>query len=115
MTSITYDNPSREVSCASTGGPTTSVIWNRSGPTYKNSKRIVNTIQAQYINTLTVPSSEELTDATESFTCLVSNSRGNSSRTLSLYQGENMLLVTLHYVVFMSLSLFCHVPAGNNI
>ena len=91
MTSITYDNSSREVTCASTGGPATSVIWNRSGPTYKNSKRIVNTIQARYINTLTVPSSEELTDATESFTCLVSNSRGNSSKTLSLYQGKSVM------------------------
>ena len=83
ISSLKYDSKSGVLTCESAGGPATLVTWNRTGPSYKQSQRIMNTSTAIYYNYLHINSSE-LMDYYGIFCCSVKNIRGNDTATITL-------------------------------
>ena len=85
--SLTYNTASGVLTCTSTGGPATDVTWNRGGQVYNQNKIVDDTVNGIYYNLLTITSSQ-ISDYTGSFTCIVRNTRGSSSRTTGEYKGK---------------------------
>ena len=76
------------LTCTSTGGPATAVTWRKNGAvvevdgtTYHQSQRVVDTRTATYENTL---SSNVDANFAGNFTCTVTNSRGSSTKSVTL-------------------------------
>ena len=76
------------LTCTSTGGPATTVTWRKNGAvvevdgtTYHQSQRVVNTRTATYESTL---SSNVDANFVGNFTCTVSNSKGSSTKSVTL-------------------------------
>ena len=83
-TSLGYDNHSRTLTCTSTGGPATNVTWMRDGTvvtlndTYRQTKRLVDTVEGTYQTVLTIDSSVSQSDIVGTYSCTVENARGRS-------------------------------------
>ena len=88
VTGLTFDNESRTLTCTSTGGAATTVIWRRDGvvitlnATHQQTKRLVHTVNGTYQTVLTIDSSVCLSDIVGTYSCTVENDRGESSRTV---------------------------------
>ena len=118
ISSITYNTTSGVVTCISTGGPATTVTWSRSGPSYQQSKIVVDTINATYHNLLSIKSFQVL-DYTGTFNCTVCNNRGSTFTNTAEFKGNFLInnigpfllhLYTLFYFVLIAIGLF-----GNHI
>ena len=95
---LRYDNQSRTLTCASYGGPATTVTWRRDGvvitlnATYQQTKRVVNAVWGVYQTVLTIDPSVVIVGT---YNCTVENARGRSSRIVII--GE---LISI-YALFM--------------
>jgi len=88
VTSLTYNNQSRTLTCTSTGGPATTVTWRRdevvitSNATHQETKRLVDPVTDTYQIVLTINQSFHWSDIVGIYTCTVKNDRGESSETV---------------------------------
>ena len=88
VTSLTYNDQSRTLTCTSTGGPATSVTWRRDGvvitlsATYQQTKRVVDPVNGTYQTVLTINPSGGWSDIVGTYTCTVENVRGEFSETV---------------------------------
>lgn len=88
ITSLMYNEFTLTLKCTSTGGPVTTVTWRKNGEEvgvdgtiYYQSQNVVNTTTAEYENTL---SSSDGANLVGTFTCTVTNSRGSSTKSVTL-------------------------------
>ena len=85
ITSLTYNDQTRTLTCTSTGGPATTVTWRRDGvvitlsATYQQTKRLVDANTSTYQTVLTISPSSDIVGT---YSCTVENDRGNSSGTV---------------------------------
>ena len=85
VTSLEYDQ-SRTLTCASTGGPATTVTWRRDGAaitlnaTHQQTKTITDNSTSTYQTVLTISQSVDQSDIPGLYSCTVENARGSSSR-----------------------------------
>ena len=88
VTSLTFNNQTRTLTCTSTGGPATNVTWRRDGvviklnATHQQTKRLVDSVNGTYQTVLTINSSVCQSDILGSYNCTVENDRGESSETV---------------------------------
>ena len=88
VTSLTYDDQSRTLTCTSTGGPATTVTWRRDGvvitlnDTHQQTKSVVDPVDGTYQTVLTINQSVRWIVGT--YRCTVKNSEGSSSKTVVL-------------------------------
>ena len=88
VTSLTFDDQSRTLTCTSTGGPATMVTWRRDGvviilnTTHQQTKRLVDSVNGTYQTVLTIEPSVGWSDIVGTYTCTVKNNRGESSETV---------------------------------
>jgi len=88
VTSLTFDDQSRTLTCTSTGGPATTVTWSRDGvvvtlnATYQQTQTIVDTVEGTYETVLTIDTSVSWSDIVGTYNCTVENDRGESSGTV---------------------------------
>ena len=83
---LSYSRSSATLTCATTGGPATTVTWSKdtipispSSSTYQQSQRVMDTTTSTYLNLLTITSTN-VRDYNGSFSCLVTtNDRAGSS------------------------------------
>ena len=84
-----YDGASQTVTCTTSGGPATDVTWFKdnekitmtsSGGLYEHSRVITNTTRATYENRLRIVDKSSKVAGT--YTCEVTNSRGNTKKNL---------------------------------
>ena len=98
VTSLTFDNTSRTLTCTSTGGPATNVTWRRDGvlitlnATYQQTKRLVDHVNGTYQTVLTIRQSVSQDDIVGTYNCTVENVRGESSETV-VVPGETLTLL----------------------
>ena len=83
---LTFNKPT--LICTSTGGPATYVIWKKNqtevdGTMYQQSQIITNTVNAEYMTTLTLPMTS-IPDFDSTYECIVENSRGSGNASLKL-------------------------------
>ena len=72
------------LTCTSTGGPATTVSWQRDGVVVsRGTTELTDTVTATYTSTLTVTGRE-----TGSYSCVVANSRSTATSQMLLLQGE---------------------------
>ena len=85
MTALTAETPMFTLTCASSGGPATTVTWERDGvqlmddSEYSISQVVEDTVQAVYSNRLSVYG--RLTGV---YRCIVDNIRGGTNRVLDI-------------------------------
>ena len=88
VTSLTYNDQSRTLTCTSTGGPATTVTWRRDGVvltlngTHQQTKKLVDAVTSTYQTVLTINSSVDQSDIVGTYNCTVENDRGESSETV---------------------------------
>ena len=88
VTSLTFDDQSRTLTCTSTGGPATTVTWRRDGvvipvnATYQQTKKIADPVNSTYQTVLTIDTSVGWSDIVGTYNCTVKNDRGESSETV---------------------------------
>ena len=88
MTSLTYDEQSRTLTCTSTGGPATIVSWRRNGivinlgATYQQTKTLIDSATGTYQTVLTIDPSLHYSLVVGTYNCTVENDRGESSETV---------------------------------
>ena len=88
VTSLTFDDQSRTLTCTSTGGPATTVTWSRDGvvvtlnATYQQTQTIVDTVEGTYETVLTIDTSVSWSNIVGTYNCTVENARGESSGTV---------------------------------
>ena len=113
--SLNFDNQSRTLTCASTGGPATTVTWRRDGvvitlnDTHHQTKILVDAVNGTYQTVLTINFSVDWNDIVGTYNCTVHNDRGESSETV-VVPGETCSLGTLHtvhtnYIFFLTFQL----------
>ena len=99
VTSLTFDEQSRTLTCTSTGGPATNVTWRRDGvvitinATHQQTKRIVDPVEGIYQTVLTIHPSVGWSNIVGTYTCTVENVRGKSSETV-VVPGETRTFTT---------------------
>ena len=99
VTSLTFDDQSRTLTCTSTGGPATTVTWKRDGvvitlnTTYQQTKRLVDPGNGAYQTLLTIDPSVGWSDMVGTYSCTVENVRGESSETV-VVPGETRTFTT---------------------
>ena len=99
VTSLTFDDQSRTLTCTSTGGPAAIVTWRRNGvgitrnATHQKTKRVVDPVNGTYQTVLTINSSVDQSDIVGTYSCTVDNARGDSSETV-VVPGETYSLTT---------------------
>ena len=107
VTSLTYNNRSRTLTCTSTGGPATTVTWRRNGvvlgATYHQTKRLVDPVNGTYRTVLTIGSSVGLSGFVGNYNCTVENIRGTSS--MSVFVGKTYYHYSLP-ILLESIPLF---------
>ena len=92
VTSLTFDDQSKTLTCTSTGGPATTVTWRRDGvvitlnATYQQTKRLVDNVTSTYQTLLTIDTS--VGQIVGTYNCTVQNDRGESSETVVIPPGE---------------------------
>ena len=100
VTSLTYNNRSRTLTCTSTGGPATTVTWRRNGvaitlgATHLETKSLIDSVNGTYQTVLTIDSSVEPSGLVGNYNCTVQNIRGTSS--MSVFVGET-IITPCHY------------------
>ena len=88
VTSLTFDDQSRTLTCTSTGGPATTVTWRRDGivitlnDTHQQTKSVVDLGNGTYQTVLTIDPSVGYSDIVGTYNCTVENDRGGSSETV---------------------------------
>ena len=88
VTSLSYNDQSRTLTCTSTGGPATNVTWRRDGvvitlnATHQQTKRVVDPVNGTYQTVLTIDPSVGQSDIVGTYNCTVANDRGESSETV---------------------------------
>ena len=88
ITSLTYNDQSRTLTCTSTGGPATTVTWRRDemvialNATYQQTKSLVDPVTGTYQTVLTIDSSLDQRNIVGTYRCTVENDRGSSSETV---------------------------------
>ena len=88
VTSLTYDEQSRTLTCTSTGGPAATVTWRRDGVvitlggTYQQTKTLVDPVTGTYQTVLTIDPSLDQRSIEGTYSCTVENDRGVSSETV---------------------------------
>ena len=88
VTSLTFDDQSRTLTCTSTGGPAMIVTWRRDrvmitpNATYQQTKRLVDPVNGTYQTALTINSSVSRSDIVGTYICTVENDREESSETV---------------------------------
>ena len=93
ITSLTYNDQSRTLTCTATSGPATTVTWRIDGvvitlnATYQQTKRVVDPFNGTYQTVLTIDSSLDQSSIVGTYNCTVENNRGNSSE-MVVVQGE---------------------------
>ena len=98
VTSLTFDDQSRTLTCTSTGGPATNVTWRRDGvvitlnATHQQTKRLVDNVTSTYQTVLTVDPSVGWSEIVGTYNCTVENDRGESSETV-VVPGETSTLI----------------------
>ena len=86
VTSLTFDDQSRTLTCTSTGGPATNVTWRRDGvvialnDTYQQTKSVVDPVNGTYQTVLTI--GQSVGQIVGTYNCTVENIRGGSSETV---------------------------------
>ena len=90
ITDLLYNRSTLTLTCTSTGGPATTVIWthvtdekkmDETIPIQETLQRVVNTTLGEYRNVLIISTSAIVTqDTVGKFTCNISNVRGSSER-----------------------------------
>ena len=86
VTSLTYNNRSRTLTCTSTGGPATTVTWRRNGvvitlnATHQQTKTLVDSVNGTYQTVLTIDSSVGLSGLVGNYSCTV----GVSSKSIAV-------------------------------
>ena len=97
VTSLTFDDQSKTLTCTSTGGPATTVTWRRDGvvitrnATHQQTKRLVDAVNGTYQTVLTFDPSVGWSDIVGTYNCAVENDRGESSETV-VVPGESWIL-----------------------
>ena len=100
VTSVTFDDQSRTLTCTSTGGPATTVTWRRDGvvitlnTTHQQTKRVVDPGNGIYQTVLTIDPSVGWIVGT--YNCTVENARGESSATV-VVTGDHFTLAHMYY------------------
>ena len=93
VSSLTYDDQSRTLTCTSTGGPATTVTWRRDGvvitlnATYQQTKRLIDAVNGTYQTVLTIDPSVDQSGIVGTYSCTVKNDRGKSSKTVDVPGG----------------------------
>ena len=87
ITSLLFDRDNTTLTCTSTGGPPTSVIWRKNGAPvnsslYQQSQRVVSTETATYENVLF---SNDISNFIGTFKCEIDNVRSTVEDTILLY------------------------------
>ena len=91
VTRLTFDRESRTLTCTSTGGPATTVIWTKDGAvitpstTHQKTQMIVDTVGGIYQNNLTIAQSVARDNFHGLYSCMAKNSWGTSNRTQYVY------------------------------
>ena len=86
VTSLTYNDQSRTLTCTSTGGPATTVTWRRDGvvitlnATHQQTTRVVDPVNGTYQTVLIIDPTVGQSDIVGTYNCTVENARGESSR-----------------------------------
>ena len=84
-TEIVFDRAGLSLTCTSTGGPASGVVWTRNrqsiGSSYTQTQTITNTMESTYDNVLWA---NDVSDLVGEFTCTVTNDRGMDSRSIML-------------------------------
>ena len=74
VTSLTYNNRSRTLTCTSTGGPATTVTWRRNGvvvTTHQQTKTLVDRVKGTYRMVLAIDSSVGPSGLAGNYSCTV--------------------------------------------
>ena len=85
VTNVGYNSQSGTLTCTSTGGPATTVIWRKDGvvitlnATHQQTKRLVDPVASTYQTVLTIDPSVDQGRIVGSYCCTVENARGRSS------------------------------------
>ena len=88
ITSLTYDDQSRILTCTSTGGPATTVTWRRDevvitlNATHQQTKSLVDPVMSTYQTVLAIDQSLDQRNIAGTYNCTVENDRGGSSETV---------------------------------
>ena len=84
VTSLTYNDAIKTLTCISTSGPATYVIWERDGNilvvdgvAYRQTQTVTDATTATYQNVLTI--AQSVTSLYGEYRCTVGNARGTSS------------------------------------
>ena len=94
VTSLTFDDQSRTLTCTSTGGPATTVTWRRDGivitlnATHQQTKNLVDAVNGTYHTVLAIDPSVGQSELVGTYNCTVRNDRGESSETVVVPPGE---------------------------
>ena len=97
VTSLTYNDQSRTLTCITTGGPATTVTLRRNwvvitlSATYQQTKRVVDPVAGTYQTVLTIDPSLDQSSIVGTYSCTVENDRGSSSETV-VVPGETELV-----------------------
>ena len=103
VTSVTFDDQSRTLTCTSTGGPATTVIWRRDGvvitlnTTHQQTNRVVDPVEGIYQTVLTINSS--VGQIMGIYNCTVKNIRGESSKTVFVPGETRTQLFHIHATI----------------
>ena len=80
-----FDRADLSLTCTSTGGSASVVVWTRNGQvvgsSYTQSQTVTNTINGTYENVLRAT---DISDLVGEFSCTVTNARGSDSRSITL-------------------------------
>ena len=89
---ISYDSETLALTCTSSGGPATTVVWTRNGQvlqyngsSFSHSQIVNNTETSTYLNILRAT---DTSDFVGNFSCHVVNDRGTSNTVSKLLGGE---------------------------
>ena len=98
--------------CTSIGGPVTTLTWKRDGQlliinetTYQQSQWTVFTENATYETILHIPD-DNIANYNAIYECLVFNSRGNDSSSITLKGKDYRMLKTTDQQIFLSNQLY---------
>ena len=103
VTSVTFDDQSRTLTCTSTGGPATTVTWRRDGvvitlnTTHQQTNRVVDAVEGTYQTVLTINSS--VGQIMGIYNCTVKNIRGESSKTVFVPGETRTQLFHIHATI----------------
>ena len=97
ISELTFNATTRTLTCISTGGPATTVIWRMGrseltvdGSTYQFMQTLTDGTTSTYSNVLTIVSSDLTSILGSIFTCEVENSRGTATMNITIPCKNNM-------------------------